>query len=650
MGCIASKIDKEERVRICKERKVLMKQLVGYRSEFSDAQLSYLRALKNTGVTLRQLTESESLEIENTLLGSTVLPPSPPPPLPPSPPPPPSFSPHFKKTKDDENAPEEILEINDESTCTPPPPPIPSTNWDFWDPFAPYSPESENKSERAEHNEEENWAEANTEFENEGEEKGDSVNLLTEKEKAVEFLDDGSSMMSWHTKNTMELGLIVWRNKTLGGIVKELDDYFLKASAVGHIVILVDVSRDSLCLPNSEESNRRSSNSAKVLNALAWSWSSRSLQYTRTATDFFSPSEPCRPGAHCVTLEKLYAQELKLYKDIKDTEITKLDHEKKSLLLVKQEEDHDPTKTEKIQLNVESLQSEMIRLKESICRTCACISKLIEEELHPQIIAITTGLMSMWRTIYECHQVQNHISRQLSHLTDHPTRGPTTEYHQKCAAQLKTEVTSWYNSFCRLVKSQGEYVRAFRRWVQLTILFTEDAQHSNSSSAVLNLCEQWQLALDRLPDKVASEAIKSFLAAVNSIVLQQQEELNLHKKSDKLERKLQRELNSLSEMEIKLEGNLGTLEDVKSSSGSKHPYFIKRAKVEALKKRSNDEKAKYLNSVQVTRAMTMSNLRTSLPNVFEALMAFSNAYTQSLELMLSSATSEECDGTVNPLH
>lgn len=56
------------------------------------------------------------------------------------------------------------------------------------------------------------------------------------------------------------------------------------------------------------------SNSAKVFSALSRSWSSRSLQFT---PDAVSSYEPCRPGAHSITLEKLYAAEQKLYKDIK---------------------------------------------------------------------------------------------------------------------------------------------------------------------------------------------------------------------------------------------------------------------------------------------------------------------------------------------
>lgn len=110
--------------------------------------------------------------------------------------------------------------------------------------------------------------------------------------------------------------------------------------------------------------------------------------------------------------------------------------------------------------------------------------------------------MSMWRTIYECHQVQNHISQQLSHLMNQQSMDPSTNYHRHAASQLITEVTSWYNSFHRLVKSQREYVRALCKWIQLTYCFVEDSQRGVSSSAVHTLCEEWHLSLDRLPDKV----------------------------------------------------------------------------------------------------------------------------------------------------
>ncbi|KAJ4981414.1 hypothetical protein NE237_032251 [Protea cynaroides] len=76
-------------------RERLMKQLVGFCEQFANAQMTYLQALKNTGITLRQFIEAETLELEDTPFGLGA-PPSPLP-LPPSPLPPPPFSPDLRK-------------------------------------------------------------------------------------------------------------------------------------------------------------------------------------------------------------------------------------------------------------------------------------------------------------------------------------------------------------------------------------------------------------------------------------------------------------------------------------------------------------------------------------------------------------------------
>lgn len=136
---------------------------------------------------------------------------------------------------------------------------------------------------------------------------------------------------------------------------------------------------------------------------------------------------------------------------------------------------------------------------------------------------------------------------------------------------------------------------------------------------------------------MVSEAIKCLLSAVHAIILQQQEELNLRKRSEKLGKKLERELSFLSEVEMKFAGNF-SLEDANSVMISKHPLTVRRAKVEALKKLVEYEKAKYVNSVKTTRVMILTNLQTSLPKVFEALVGYSNAYVHAFEAILSNAS------------
>ncbi|XP_008812622.3 protein ALTERED PHOSPHATE STARVATION RESPONSE 1 [Phoenix dactylifera] len=653
MGCVHSRVEKDEAAQRCRERKRLMKLLLSRRADLAAAHMSYLQSLRNTGATLRQFTEVESMVPVNALPSLTLPPsPPPPPPLPPSPPPPPHFS-SITKEGEEEGTEEDSIDIDDNGSCPAPPPLVHSSAWDFWDPFGlptcsnSPSPVLQRKDGREVVQtavEEEDWAETNTEFGDDAEEEekvegkenalvvGQNVvlNPIKENSPVREFTDDNSSAVSWYTKDT-DMALVVWRSKkTLAGIVKELDDYFLKAAAGGRdVAVLLEPNHGQRHPCDFEGKKGKSLKSAKVFNALSWSWSSRPPQSNRGAY-VQEASDACRPQNHCMTLEKLYAEEQKLYKAVKEDEIAKFLHKKKTLLLHKLEDgDHDWLKTEKTRSNIEELQCRIISLQESINGTCMSISKLRDEELHPQLVELSSGLVQMWRMMYECHQVQNHVAQQVNLLDHHPGTEPTTDSHRHATAQLETEVTSWYSSFCNLLKSQREYISIINQWVRLTDCLPDSNGIIGSASGIHGLCEELQCAFDRLPDKVAAEAIKSFVSVVHSIVLQQNEECNLQKKSVRLESRLEKELNSLWESE---KHNEHTIENpVQVTDSDHHPLSTKHGKLEAFKKRVEEEKAKYMNSVRMSRAMTLNNLQTSLPNVFQALMGFSSVCVQAFE-------------------
>lgn len=113
-------------------------------------------------------------------------------------------------------------------------------------------------------------------------------------------------------------------------------------------------------------------------------------------------------------------------------------------------------------------------------------------------------LRHMWQTMCECHKVQNHLSQQLNHLTSQQSIDCTSEYRWQAAIQLKTEVTSWYNSLCRVINSQHEYVKTLCSWIQLANCLRDGDQQSRFSSAVHSLSEEWLTSLEKLPDKVSS--------------------------------------------------------------------------------------------------------------------------------------------------
>ncbi|GAB2280799.1 hypothetical protein Dimus_015423 [Dionaea muscipula] len=639
MGCAASSVDGGERVQASKERKRVMKQLLGFRGDFADSLLAYLRALKNTGVALRQFTESEMMELEDMAFDS-LYPPSPPPPLPPSPPPPPPLSSDprkFEGNLNKEAAGEEIIEFGDEdSDGTPPPPPIPSSSWDYWDPFDSTLPNHEKPNHVLE---EEKWAGTRTEFEEADEEEipDKTTSVLPIGVQDADIMDENTSLNNELTKERVDMAMILLRSKkTLASIVTELDDYFLKASAASReIAVLVDIDTRGFSLHHdSRENKRKGSNSAKVFSSLSWSWSSRSLLSTRNTADLGSLDEPCRPGAHSITLAKLYAEEQRLYKALKGEELTKLELERKSMMLLKLEDENaDWNKTEKTRAVVENLQSDMARLQESICRSYSSILALLEEELHPQLIALLSGLKHMWKTMYESHEAQTRISQQLNLLSGNHDSVATTEYHREATIQLESEVKHWYDSFSRLANSQREYVRALHKWIQLANCILDDTKQTHCLSVVCIVCKEWQLACNQQSEKAASEAIKGFLSLVHSMMLQHEEEWNLKKNCEKLERRLQKEVDTLREAETKLGLEL-EVEASSSTLSSKHPLSLRRAKAELSRKQYEDEKAKYLISMQASRAMTLNSLQTCLPDVFQTVMAYSGACAQALEAIL----------------
>ncbi|KAG5012251.1 hypothetical protein JHK86_024512 [Glycine max] len=634
MGCVLSSIDEDENVRKCKERKRAIKQLVKIRGDFSDSLLAYLKALRNTGATLRQITESDMIEFEtasNAASPSHHLPASPlrPPPRPP-------FLADKAMVHEDE-----MLENGDSN--------VPLLQIDsslsslrlF---------QSTDRREIVESVEEDNWEEMKTEFEDEeaeAEAAAIAERLRRGKQKLIEPVDENSSAVSLYRRDTTAMPVAVGRSgKTLEGIGKELDDHFLKASGcIKEIAVLIDISGgDTLLRQNSGHLDRKRGNSAKVFSVLSWSRYSKSPPSTKDGAEFSGHSEPCKPGAHCATVKKLYVAEKKLFKALKEEGIVALEFDRKSTLLCKQEDENlDIVKIDKTRSSVEKLESDLISLRQCISETTSSILEMIDEELLPQLVALTAGLTQMWRTMHESHKAQALISQHLSNLSDNHNTILNSGYHHQATIQFETEVSYlynsigklvkfqqfetevsyWYNSFGKLVKFQREYVRTLYEWIKLAESLKDGNECSNHSS-ILAICDQWERGLNKLPDKETSEAIKSLMSCLRFITGQQIEEDNILERLQKLERKFQKCLNSMAEMQQRIDGGM-------ADTSPRHPIHLKKTETEALKKQVESAKANYLDSVQYSRAMTLDHLQKTLPPLFQSLMEFSSESAQAIE-------------------
>ncbi|CAN6698812.1 unnamed protein product [Malus baccata var. baccata] len=637
MGCCYSRVEREEMVSRCKSRKRYMKQLVKARQAWSAAHTMYLRSLRSTGSALLQFSNAETTLHHHHQLNNynyhhnynhhhhnnyqSQPPPlqTPPTPQPPPPPPPLSSSSDSWTTS-----------TTPSTTRAPPPPPPPSSTWDFWDPFVASSSRPVTEEE---------WEATTTASE--------AVVTVTAASTA-----EPPSVVSGFSKEsgttTSELAMVVSRNaKDLVEIIKELDEYFLKAAdAGGMLSLLLEVPRFS----SSQTKGGKVYDHGCNLSPSLWTWGSSSQKFGgfgKMGCDEMVLNqvgggvgdEGVANSSHCSTVERLYAWEKKLYQEVKDAETLKVEHEKRVATLKKLEMKRgDYVKTEKMKKEVEKLESQMMVSSQTIETTSAEIINLRETELYPQLFELVKGLMCMWRSMYECHQVQKHIVQQLKYLNTIPSTEPTSEIHRQAALQLELQVQQWHLSFCSLVKAQRDYIQSLTGWLRLSLF--QFRRHpiakTSQESRIYTLCEEWHHAIDRIPDKVASEGIKSFLTVVHAIVVQQAEEYKQKRKSESTFKELEKKATVLRSLESKY--GPYSMPDSPGNT-KKNPVAKKRAKIEVLRAKAEEEKSKHEKLVNVTRTVTISNLQMGFPHVFEAMVGFSSVCMQAFEQLYNQAKS-----------
>lgn len=240
------------------------------------------------------------------------------------------------------------------------------------------------------------------------------------------------------------------------------------------------------------------------------------------------------------------------------------------------------------------------------------------------------------------HQVQNDIVQQVRGLINRSTKGESTsDLHRQATRDLESAVSAWHTSFCRLIKFQRDFVRSLHGWYKLTLLpvNSEQANGNKEPCEAFAFCDEWKVSLDRVPDTVASEAIKSFINVVHSISLKQAEELKVKKRTEAASKELEKKASSLRNIEKKYYNSYSMvgigLPDTGPDNGhmldARDPLAEKKIELAACQRRVEDEMLKHTRAVEVTRAMTLNNIQTGLPGVFQAMTSFSALIMEALE-------------------
>ncbi|KAF8110797.1 hypothetical protein N665_0079s0109 [Sinapis alba] len=429
-------------------------------------------------------------------------------------------------------------------------------------------------------------------------------------------------------------GDVAVRHRDLKEIADAIKEYFDKAAAAGDQVSqMLELGRAQLD-GSFRQLKKTVIHSSSILSNLSSTWTSKPPLAVKYRLDTTALDQPNSLKSLCSTLDRLLAWEKKLYEEIKAREGVKIEHEKKLSQLQSQEyKGEDTSKLDKIKASINRLQSQIIVTSEAVSTTSTAIIRLRDTDLVPQLVELCHGFMYMWKAMHQFHETQNSIVQQVKGLVDRSGKGESTsELHRQATRDLESAVSSWHSSFSHLIEFQRDFIRSVHAWFKLTIL------HKDPTDAY-SFCEEWKLALDRVPDTVASEAIKSFINVVHVISTKQGDEHKVKKRTESASKELEKKASTLRSLERKYYQSYSMVGVGLPESGpdnqhvldARDPLSDKKSELAGCQRRVEEEMVKHSKEIEVTRAMTLNNLQTGLPGVFQALTSFSALFVESLE-------------------
>ncbi|KAJ8530302.1 hypothetical protein K7X08_037137 [Anisodus acutangulus] len=412
--------------------------------------------------------------------------------------------------------------------------------------------------------------------------------------------------------------------------------------------------------------------STKIIPAITWrspaslspsckslvaSSSKSSSTWTEFKNDLFDDYGGMGSGSHSLTLGRLYAWEKKLYEEVKAGDSTWKLYEKKCNQLRNHYARGDEGRTtDKTRAAVKELYSRILVTFRSAETISKRIEELRDEELQPQIIELLQGMMRTWKIMLESHEIQNKIIFDVKSFTC-PTYGKfCNDSHRLATIQIDIELQNWRARFQDYIVAQKAYVEALHGWLsKFTVPEVAFYSKSRNSTPVcrangpplLMICHDWLSAMNKLPDRAVSVALKGCGKDVRALWIQQGDEQQQKRKVDSMSKELDRKTLAFQKVENKLYEFKLTDRSSELEDDHRAEYLKERKDLlDNFSKRVNLEKEEHQKCMQETQRTTLNSFQTGFCRVFESITEFSSAALKMYNEILSS--SEKAEKVGNP--
>ncbi|XP_061345270.1 protein ALTERED PHOSPHATE STARVATION RESPONSE 1 [Gastrolobium bilobum] len=238
-------------------------------------------------------------------------------------------------------------------------------------------------------------------------------------------------------------------------------------------------------------------------------------------------------GSHSSTLDRLYAWERKLYDEVKASESIMKVYDRKCHQLRHQfAKDQGTQVIDKTRSVVKDLHSRIRVAIYSVDSISKRIERMRDEELNPQLLELTEGLIRMWKAMLECHHAQ-YITISLAYHSRSSTGTLQGDVRREIMTRLLEEIEFFGLSFANWINSHTSYVEALNGWLQNCILQPRERSKSRRpfsprrvlAPPIFVLCRDWSAGIKALPSEELSHAIRNFLLDIHQLMEQQNDQL-----------------------------------------------------------------------------------------------------------------------------
>lgn len=242
------------------------------------------------------------------------------------------------------------------------------------------------------------------------------------------------------------------------------------------------------------------------------------------------------------TLEKLYAWEKKLYKEVKDEERLRVMYEKMYKRL--NELDANGAESSKIDAAQASIRRLMTKLNVSIKAIDAIsneIHKVRDKELQPQVSELIYGLIRMWQAIVKCHRKQFEAIMESRSRTLRANTTLQQDSNSRAIFELETGLVTWSRHFNNWINAQKSYIDSLNGWLNQCIdhepELTIDGVVPYSPARlgappIFIICNDWHREIKSVSQDRVSKAIHGFASNLRQLMERQDDVQRLMVKNE----------------------------------------------------------------------------------------------------------------------